>query len=202
LALAFGSPQNGVKVQASKLFEYYAYLSKNKNPQSLRHYFAQAWYAFYNPDFVPDKPKLTKQLIQRYPEEEVQWEVGLNRRLQSNPSEIYHFTFIVPVVWEEVFENESDVPAVNTKAKRTAWLTDNQGYLDLLNQTNIPHEYFQFNYYKSKFKKEGRDKYLLTVRARAGVICLIQPMIIKSENDVYAPFQPEKNDSVYFEVSL
>jgi hypothetical protein len=200
LALAFGSRQNGVKVQASKLFEYYAYLSKNKNPQSIRHYFAKAWYAFYNPDFAYGKQDLTEQLMRRYPEEQIRWEEGLDRRLQSNPGEIYHFSFIIPVIWEEIFDKESDMPELNSKVKKTAWLADNKAFTDLLSRTRIPREYFQFKYYKSKFDEDGKTYYELTVKARVGVICLIQPLIAP-ESDSYAPFQPSENDSLYFEVS-
>ena len=64
LARAFG---NSATVKASKHFEYYAYLSANRNPQSIRHYFARTWYAFYHPDSDYNEAALVQQLRRRYP---------------------------------------------------------------------------------------------------------------------------------------
>jgi hypothetical protein len=200
LARAFGNQHNGVTVKASKYFEYYAFLLKNKNPKSIRHYYAKAWYAFYHPDSILDKPVLVQQLEQRYPEEQVSWKEGISRRFQSNPGEIYHFSFIVPVVWEEIHENESDMPSLNSKAKKSAWLMNNQAFLGLLQQTHIPLDYFQFKYYQSKFTRDDKNNYRLSVKARVGVICLIQPLIAPG-NDLFTPFQPVESDTLFFEFS-
>ncbi|MDR1459797.1 MAG: hypothetical protein LBI60_06255, partial [Bacteroidales bacterium] len=180
LSVAFGSRQNGVKVMASKLFEYYAYLSKNKNPQSIRHYFAKVWYAFYHPDSLVDQQHFVRQLKKRYPDEQIQWKEGLNRRFQSNPGEIYHFSFFVPFLWEDLYEDESLMPALNTKARKKEWLTNNKPLLSLIRQTNIPLDCFQYKYYKQKYLRESQEVYVLRVKAKAGVICLIQPLL--SEN--------------------
>jgi hypothetical protein len=201
LAMAFGSQQNKVKVRASKLFEYYAYLSKNKNPQSVQHYFAKAWYVFYHPDSIPNVQALVQQLTERYPGEHVNWETGLQRRFQSNPSEIYHFSFVVPVTWNETYESESAIPALNSKAKRSVWLSSNQDFFDLLQQTDIPQEYFQFRYYRSKYTQDEKDSYVLSVKARATVICLIQPLIAEDDNNLFTPFRPAEDDSLFFAFS-
>ncbi|MCC8147164.1 MAG: hypothetical protein LIO93_12195, partial [Bacteroidales bacterium] len=130
LALAFGAAENGVKVKSSKLFEYYAYLTKNKNPQSIRRYFAKTWYAFYHPDSIPDNKGFVEILSKLYPEESVEWEEGVRKRFQTNPGDLYHFSFVVPVVWEEFYKEKSDVPLVNTRKRRTDWLMANQPLLE------------------------------------------------------------------------
>lgn len=200
LSVAFGSKQNGVKVKASKLFEYYAYLSRNKNPQSIRHYFAKAWYAFYHPDSLVGQQYFIRQFTKRYPHEQIQWEEGLNRRFQSNPGEIYHFSFFVPVVWDELYDDEALIPMLNTKDRKKEWLMNNKSLLNLIQQTQIPLNYFQFKYYKQKYRQESQEVYVLRVKAKTGVICLIQPLL--SENDslksLLVPFFPDENDSLYF----
>ncbi len=200
LALAFGSDSNGVMVKASRLFEYYTYLSRNKNPQSVRRYFAKAWYAFYNPDDIPTDAVFAEQFSGRYPGEEVNWLEGIERRFQSNPGEIYHFSFVVPAMWEEVYEDQSLVPVLNSGTKKREWLMNNQPFLSLLEQTQIPLDYFRFKYYKQKYRRNNEDIYALRVKAKAGVICLIRPLL--SENDslkaLYVPFQPQENDTLFF----
>ncbi|MDR2408809.1 MAG: hypothetical protein LBE13_11960 [Bacteroidales bacterium] len=200
LSVAFGSQQNGVKVKASKLFEYYAYLSRNKNPQSIQHYFAKAWYAFYHPDSLVGQQYFIRQFTKRYPREQIQWEEGLNRRFQSNPGEIYHFSFFVPVVWDEVYDDEALIPALNTKNRKKEWLMNNKSLLNLIQQTQIPLEYFQFKYYRQKYRQGDQEVYVLRLKAKTGVICLIQPLL--SENDslksLLVPFHPDENDSLYF----
>ena len=73
LAQAFGS---SAAVKASKHFEYYAYLSANRNPQSIRHYFARTWYAFYHPDSDYNEAALVQQLRRRYPADTTHWREG------------------------------------------------------------------------------------------------------------------------------
>jgi hypothetical protein len=204
LSLAFGSKQNGVKVTASKLFEYYAYLSKNKNPKSVRHYFAKVWYAFYHPDSTVREQEFIRQLKKRYPDEQIKWKEGFNRRFQSNPGEIYHFSFFVPVLWDEVYDDELSIPTLNTKDKKKKWLRNNKSLRSLILQTHIPLNCFQFKYYKQKYLQEDQEIYVLRVKAKAGVICLVQPLL--SENDslktLFVPFRPNQNDSLYFGFSF
>jgi len=203
LALAFGSRENGVKVKASKLFEYYSYLSKNKNPQSIRHYFARTWYAFYHPDSIPGDAGFVERFAASYPNDSVNWLEGVQRRFQSNPSEIYHYSFVVPVVWEDFYEEESEVPSVNSRKKRKEWLENNQPLLDLISLTNVPIDYFQFLYYKPKYMRNSKEIYSLRVRAKAGVMCLIQP-VLATEDSLRAQlvaYQPAGDDPEYFQFS-
>jgi hypothetical protein len=204
LALAFGSRHNGVKVKASRLFEYYAFLSKNKNPQSVRHYFAKVWYAFYHPDTVVQQEHFVRQFSKRYPNEQTAWEEGINRRFQSNPGEIYHFSFYVPVLWEELYDDEQLIPALNSQTKKRAWLMKNKSLLSLIQQTHVPLNYFQFKYYKQAYRQGSKQGQVLRVKAKAGVICLIQPLL--SENDSlktgFLPFQPHEDDPLYFGFAL
>ena len=200
LAVAFGSEQNKVKIKSSKLFEYYAYLTKNKNPKSIRRYFAKTWYAFYHPDSIPASQEFAKRYSMLYPDEQIHWEEGVKKRFQSNPSDLYHFSFVVPVRWEEFYDEESDVPMVNTRKRRNEWLMKNEEFLDLIGKTGVPLEYFQFKYYKPKYTRHEKTFYSLQVRAKSGVLCLIQPLL--SENDslkaLFMPFQPGEEDVAFF----
>jgi hypothetical protein len=200
LALAFGSNQNGVKVKASRLFEYYGYVSKNKNPQSIRHYFAKTWYAFQHPDSVFEQRNLVRQFANRYPNEQTHWAEGINRRFQANLSELYHFSFTVPVLWEEYYDDESTLPLLNSKTKKQEWLKQNKPLLTLLRKTHIPLDYFQFKYYTQKYIQNEEEVYVLRIKAKAEVICLIQPLL--AENDslqaMFVPFHPEKEDTLFF----
>jgi hypothetical protein len=201
LGETFGREHNGVKVKASKYFEYYAYLAKNKNPSSIRHYFAKTWYGFYNPDHKPDDQGFADRLAAAYPDEDVNWMEGVQRCFQGNPSELYHFSFLVPLKWEEVFTDEAEVPLVNTKKRRSDWLENNREFSQLIAETGVPLEYFQMRYYKPKYKRDGKDLYGLRVTARSGVLSLIQPLLSDDEEERtrFVPYQPDEEDTVFFE---
>lgn len=200
LAKAFGSTRNGVRVKAAKYFEYYAYLSRNKNPGSIRHYFARTWYAFYHPDSIPDDKGFAQRFAERYPDEAVAWEEGVKRRFQSHPGELFHYSFVVPALWEEYYEEASQVPRVNTRNRRKAWLMNNGEFLGLIGRTGVPVDYFRFNYFKPKYSLRGDTIYALKVQGKAGVLCLIQPIADGTDSlqEGILPFRPAENDTLYF----
>ena len=168
LAEAFGGRAT---VMASKLFEYYAYTSPGRNPQNIKHYFAKAWYAFYNPDSTTSDLQLAAQLRHRYPDEDVDWLDGLRRRLQDNPLQLYHFTFILPCIYEETYDRLEEIPPAGSLKQRPQFRA-------LLERSHIPPEYFQTKVYRKTYTMDdGSTMYGLKVKARAGVICLVQPLI-------------------------
>ena len=199
LAIAFGGRAT---VMASKLFEYYAYLSPNKNPQSIRHYYARTWYAFYHPDSAYDEKRMVRQLRKRYPHDTVHWREGLRRRFQDNPAQIYHYSFIVPCSYEEVYASRKDFPSVGTAAKRQQWVESKSDFIDLMAKTHVPQHYFQIKFYRQANLVGDSIVLGLKVKARAGVICLIQPMTVTDSTGLpYAPYKPSLNDTSIFAYS-
>ena len=197
LAIAFGGR---AVVKASRLFEYYAYLSPNHNPQSIRHYFARTWYAFYHPDSAYSEAALVRQLRRCYPADTTHWREGLRRRLQDNPSQLYHFSFTVPCLWDEVFPSLAQFPAVGSRQQQRRWVEENPQFRALLDSTHIPQRYFQTKFYRQALLLDNDSlAYNLRVRARAGVICLIQPLVAPdSAGQRYRPFTPSPNDTAIF----
>lgn len=200
LAEAFGGRAT---VKASKLFEYYAYLSRNQNPSSVRHYFARTWYAFYHPDSVFDEAALIRQLRRSYPHDTTHWREGLRRRLQDNPSQLYHYSFIVPCSYSVIYGAKADLPNVNSRSRREEWIAEHPDFNDLLALTHIPQKYFQTKFYRQTFQSDGDSLlYGLRVKARAGVICLIQPLIASDTTGVpYPSYRPAEDDSTIFAFS-
>ena len=202
LARAFGD-RNGVKVKASRLFEYYAYLSRNKNPMSVRHYYARTWYAFYHPDSVMDESKMVRQLKKRYPDDTTHWREGLRRRFQDNPSELYHYSFEVPCTYEEVFGVGEKFPEVSGSRQRRQWLAEHPEFVGLMALTHVPQQYFQMKFYRSTYILQNDELvYGLVVKARAGVVCLIQPLTeTDTAGNLYMPYRPDEGDSSIFAYS-
>ena len=200
LAEAFGGRAT---VKASKLFEYYAYLSRNQNPSSVRHYFARTWYAFYHPDSTFDEVSLIRQLRRRYPHDTVSWREGLHRRFQDNPSQLYHYSFVVPCSYTEIYGAKSALPNVNSRSRRESWIADHPDFTALLALTHIPECYFQTKFYRQTFQSEGDSLvYGLRVKARAGVVCLIQPLVAPDTTGYpYAPYCPADSDTAIFAYS-
>lgn len=200
LAEAFGGRAT---VKASKLFEYYAYLSRNQNPSSVRHYFARTWYAFYHPDSAFDEGSLVRQLRRRYPHDTTHWREGLRRRLQDNPSQLYHYSFIVPCSYSEVYGVKSDLPNVNSRSRREQWIAEHPDFQNLLSLTHIPQQYFQTKFYRQSYQTDADSLlYGLRVKSRAGVICLIQPLVVADTTGYpYASYRPAEDDTTIFAFS-
>jgi len=178
LALAFGG-NHGVTIKASKLFEYYAYLSTNQNPQSIRHYYARVWYAFYHPDSLMDENDYVRQLNQRYPNDRVRWRSGLRRRFQEQPSDLYHYSFHVTCTWDDVYGSPKEMPSVNSRSRRQQWVQDHPDFRGLMVQSQVPEEYFQVKFFRRTYELPGDSvAFGLHVRAKAGVVCLIQPLTL------------------------
>ena len=204
LGIAFGGQNNPIAVKASKLFEYYGYLVMNKNPQMIRHYFARVWYGFYKYDSLPDDRGLVEQFRSAYPADDVNWQEGVQRQYQLNPSEIYHITFGLPVVWEEFYENKELMPVLNTKKKQDDWFANNNEFQALINKTRIPFKYFQIKYYNSVYRDSSAFIYAIKAKARVGVICIIKPLIAEADSlqMKFTPFNPPADDTSYFSFGL
>ena len=196
LAQVFGGRAT---VKASKLFEYYAYMSESRNPQSVHHYFAKTWYAFHHPDSAMDEDELVRQLKQRYPTDTICWREGLRRRLQDNPSQLYHFSFTIPCTYEEVFDSPGQMPLVNSVQKRQQWIAGHDDFRQLLESTHVPMKYFRLKYYRQTFLLDDDQLAMgLKVKARADVICLLQPL---TDRDGMMPLRPDDSDSAIFAFS-
>lgn len=192
----------GIRVRASRLFEYYAYLSPTRDPQSLRHYYARVWYAFYHPDSIHSEEALVQQLKQRYPHDTTDWHAGLRRTVPTSPADLYHYTFVVPCVWDEVLDDEQQMPPVNSRAQRQQWVAANADFRALLDSTRVPQQYFQIKFYRSRYRlSDGSRAPGLRVKARAGVVCLIQPILASdSIAGPLAPWHPSPNDTALFAI--
>ncbi len=200
LARAFGGEAT---VVASKLFEYYAYLSRNHNPQSVRHYYARTWYAFYHPDSTTGEDYFVRQLQARYPHDSVDWRAGLRRRFQNNPSELYHFSFVVPCSYEALYDDATQMPSVGTRKKRQQWVDGHADFRALMDSAHIPQQYFQVKFYRQTYLTDDDNlAYGLKVKGRAGVVCLIQPLVCPDTvAGPYAPCQLPLEDTVVFACS-
>lgn len=200
LGIAFGGSEKPIKVKASRLFEYYANLSKNNNPKMIRHYFAKVWYGFYKPDSVPDAKSLAKQFLVSYPKEDINWLEAIHRQYQSDPSEIYHIRLGVPVVWEDFYESKEQLPQLNTKVKQTKWLAGKPQFLALIKKTQIPLKYFRIKYYNAAYRGENGIFYSSKAKARVVVVCVIKPLLSEDagQNSRFIPFRPQADDTIYF----
>ena len=197
LGLALGG-KRPANVQASKLFEYYTNLEGN-NPQSVRHYFAEVWYAFYRIDSGLVEDSLINQLQERYPEVNVDWKEALSREAPADPSEAYCMKILVPVIWEDFYKSPDQLPVLNTQRKQSRWVENNEEFLSLMEKTRIPREYFRIKFYRRIYERSDDTLYSNKAKAMAGVICIIRPLLERTiSNDQYVPFRPSNSDACYF----
>jgi len=200
LGIAFGGTKRPVPVKATKLFEYYGYVSNNRNPQAIRRYVAKVWYAFHNADSFPPEAKLIQQLRIRYPKEKINWAEAIRRQFPSSPAEIYHIRLIVPVIWDDFYKRSELRPVLNTSAKQAQWLAGKPEFLALIKKTKIPYNFFNIKYFNAEFKTENGNYYAVRAKARAGVVCLIKPLLatIDSLRKRLEPFYPQPDDTICF----
>jgi hypothetical protein len=200
LSKYFGRQNKPTKVKASKLFEYYTYLSESKNPQMIRHYYAKVWYNYYKMDSIPEDNIIADNLRLKYPKDKLNWLEALRRQHPSNPSEMYHLKFIVPVTYEDFYDTKDQLPSLNSKAKQAKWLESTPEFLTLINKTHIPFNYFQIKFYNTIYKNKTDESYSIKVKAKAGVICLIKPLFLEDDSikTRFIPFKPAVSDTNYY----
>ncbi len=201
LAKAFGCEYNRAPLKASKVFEYYAYTSNNRNPQSIRHYYAKVWYAFFNPEYEIEPDTLITQLQKRYPAAKMNWREAIARKYQQNPSQVYHIILGVPVVWDDVYESEEKRPILGIDEDHLHWLGRQKGYYRLIRKTKVPEQYFDVKFLEVTLRSvNGKVHYSLRVKAKANIMCLIKPLLQEEQEEYkqYEPFIPETNDSTIF----
>jgi hypothetical protein len=197
LGVAFGG-SHPVRVHASKLFEYYGNISNSDNPKFIRHYYARAWYAYYHPDSTVTDEQFATVLRSRYPRESVRWEEAVSRYHPSNPSEEYNMRFIIPVVWQDFFEKREDLPDLRTKLRQDEWLRGKPEFQALMDKTGIPREYFQLKYYNASFTSDSGKVYAIRAKARAGVVCVVKPVLSADTTSRYPAYIPAANDTAFF----
>ncbi len=204
LGVAFGGGPTPALVKASRMFEYYAYLSPNKNPQSIRHYYARVWYGYYKVDSLPDEQILTAQLKNKYPNDSVDWVQALRRQYPSDPSQVYHMNLHIPVVWEDFYESKNEMPDLRTKAKQDKWVDDKTEFLALLSKTAIPREYFRIKFYTLTYSRDSGIIYSGKVKGMAGIICIIKPEVkaVDVQGIKHLPYIPADNDNQFFSYSV
>jgi hypothetical protein len=82
-------------------------------------------------------------------------------------------------------------------------VADKADFRSLLARTQIPQDYFQVKFYRRTYiLSDDSLAFGLHVKARAGVICLIQPLTAPdSMGSPFAPFRPSFTDTAFFAFS-
>lgn len=206
--LSFLGRAFGVKpptVKASKLFEYYSNTSPSRNPMLTKHYYARVWYAFFRPDMPASISDLAEDLKERYPNEKVDWEAALIRTHPDDPSEEYHTQFFVPVSAEEFFKTQEEFPDVRARSRQEQWIEAKPEFQQLMARTTIPRQYFETKFFRNVYTPDSLHPYTATtyslrVKSRAGVICIIKPLLDTTVADQrsFPPYIPSPNDTTLF----
>ena len=199
LGIAFGG-KTPLQVRASRMFEYYGNLSDDNNPQFVKHYYARVWYVYHKPDSIPSDDSLARMFKTQYPTDDVNWAEAVQRYHPSNPSEEYHLRMVIPVSWEDFYETKRELPDVRTTQRQNKWIEDKPQFQALMDKTNIPRENFVVKFYNASYKTDSGDVYSLRVKARAGVVCVIKPVLKRDSlsRERYPPYLPAADDTVFF----
>jgi hypothetical protein len=89
---------------------------------------------------------------------------------------------------------------VGSRSLRKQWIEAHDDFRQLMAQSQVPEEYFQVKFFRRTYLVSDDSTALgLHVRAKAGVICLIQPLTVSDSSGCnYLPFEPDPSDTTVF----
>jgi hypothetical protein len=89
---------------------------------------------------------------------------------------------------------------VRARSKQEQWIAEKPAYQALLARTSIPGGYFETKFFRNVYTSDSTTIYSLRVKSRAGVVCIIKPLIdtLAADQRVFPPYVPEKNDTLIF----
>ena len=203
IAYVFGVPGHEPIVRSTRYFVYYESQRYNGRPVSSQKYLADYWYAFYKTGYRPGDIKLTRQMSERYPDENMDWRDALTRTEPRWLGDTYHHTFRVPVVWWVTYPNDEERPDLSTEVAKKEWLANQDELQDVIADYNIPEEYFNWTFRETTYESaDGTSEPAIKAIGFSTILCVLQALTIPVEGDNGAmALEPAVTDTLYFAVA-
>lgn len=137
--------RRNMKVESSPYFvKYENGISGRKNRRAT----LEPFYAFYPKTYRPSDKKLVRQLEERYPSENIDWQAAL-QKTEGNGDETYNHVFHIPLVWVVAYPDEQSVPALEKWKAQKAWLAEQSELKEMLREYDIPQAHFQWTFLRT-----------------------------------------------------
>ncbi len=135
----------------------------------------EVFYAFYPTAHKPADLHLARQLSKRYPEVEMEWLTAIQNESMNTTSDAFSYKYNVPVEWEIEYP-EYDAPALESELDKMEWLMNQDDLLEIINETEIPFEYFRW--IVKKGNKVSEEDYIevpyIKVYGKVTVLCVLR----------------------------
>lgn len=105
----------------------------------------EGYYAFFPKTYRPSDEKLVRQLEERYPSENIDWQGALQRTSAAGGG-VYHHVFHIPLVWVVAYPDEASVPDLAKWKAQKKWLSEQEELKKMLKEYDIPQEHFQWTF--------------------------------------------------------
>ncbi len=133
------------------------------------HYLAETYYAFYPTAQSQGPLHMAAQFDVKYPEVDIDWLATIKRREEGKLGEPYSYKFNIPVSWTFQFEEESDMPTLETTDHIVDLVLEDEAATTALFELGIPLEDFRW-----RVKQKGNT---LTIEGKTTALCILVPMM-------------------------
>ncbi len=133
------------------------------------HYLAQPFYVFYPTANSPGNLDLSKEIAHKYMSASLNWLTALDTREETTSGAVYSYRFNIPVDWEIVFDNETELPELNDADAIMDWILDNDEFSLALYELGIPMEKFRWN--------SSSDGNILKIKGKTTVLTVLMPLM-------------------------
>lgn len=133
------------------------------------HYLAQPFYVFYPTANSPGNKALSEEIAHTYPSARLDWLTALSTREEKTSGAAYSYRFNIPVDWDVVFEDASEIPDLKNADAIMDWILDNDAFSLALYELGIPMEKFRWS--------SNRDGNTLNIHGKTTVLTVLNPVM-------------------------
>lgn len=133
------------------------------------HYLAEPFYVFYPTGHSPGNTTLSKELSLKYENANLDWLTAMDTREETTPGAIYSYRFDVPIFWEIVFEDASEIPKLENK----------EAILDYILETDkLSFDLYELGIPMAKFRwTSSSDGNTLKIEGKTTVLTVLMPLM-------------------------
>ncbi|MCK7589672.1 hypothetical protein M0G43_03725 [Subsaxibacter sp. CAU 1640] len=138
------------------------------------HYLAQPFYVFYPTAHSPGNITLSDEIAHSYPSVSIDWLTALETRKETEAGVPYSYRFNIPVNWDIIFDDVSDIPELTSADDIMDFILENEDLSMALYELGIPMDKFRWD----SISLEN----VLTIKGKTTVLCVLNPVM-----DTYVP---------------
>ena len=173
ISKAFSNDTVSPQVIANEYFEYY--VTDFFNEEKIIRFNAEYWFIRYKMGYRPNDRLVIRRLNNLYPDDSINWKEALSKTSASEPGEVFHYTFDIPVKWVFRYDSKDSVPILNSKKSRLKWASENKRIMSDLEKLEIQPE--EINWWMRNIyvkNPDGSKTPALWVKGYCTILCVLR----------------------------